>query len=93
MKVKIGDTWYQGNEVRICVLFSKYDLEVLQTMIDSECKRYCEFPDTDEASDDEIREWMVAGDGEQAVIERVDGGSFQGPICPTTASGKVEKQG
>ena len=55
MKVKIGDTVYNGDDVRIMVILTDKDKENIARM-EPECDKYCEFPQTDD--EQEVARWM-----------------------------------
>ena len=55
MKVKVGDTVYDGELVPVMVILSDADKENIANML-PKCTKYAVFPD--ESPEDEIERWM-----------------------------------
>ena len=55
MKVKIGDTIYDGRSMPVMVILTDSDKQNIKNML-PECTKYAEFPD--EIPEDEIDRWM-----------------------------------
>jgi hypothetical protein len=55
MKVKIGDTVYDGEQVPVMVILTDADKRNIANML-PECSKYAAFPDT--IPQDEIERWM-----------------------------------
>jgi len=62
MKVKVGDTVYDGEKEPVMVILTDQDKKNIANML-PECSKYCMYPDTDENLADDhkkIKEWMRA---------------------------------
>lgn len=55
MKVKVGDTVYDGKKVPVMVILNKEDKELIGLMPPGENK-YCEYPDN--YTEEEVKKWM-----------------------------------
>lgn len=57
MKVKIGDVWYDSEEVPICIQVTAAEKELIYTNPGPEGK-FASAPDTFFQTNDEFRKWM-----------------------------------
>jgi len=55
MKVKVGNTIYDGEDLPVMVILTDQDKENIRNML-PECNKYCMYPDSIDPV--EIQEWM-----------------------------------
>jgi len=55
MRVKVGETWYDGEECAVMVELTDKDRENIANM-SPVCNRYCVYPDKMDA--DDVDKWM-----------------------------------
>lgn len=65
MKVKIGDTIYQGKDQPVMVVLTDKDKENIANML-PEATKYCEFPDS--MTEDEAQEWMAESNNNDKIL-------------------------
>lgn len=57
MRVKIGNTWYDGEQIAICVALTDEDKTNIANMEPGTTK-YASFPDSDPRSSEQMLNWM-----------------------------------
>jgi predicted transcriptional regulator YdeE len=64
MKVKIGEAWYSSDEQPICIQVSELEQKQISQMDRKQAPagKYAIFPNSDEITPEEMRDWMHGGD-------------------------------